>query len=89
MRRKQLLKRVPEMFREIAAEAEHGGFDEMDQSQTELTLSPEFLNEVSTKGLIMLAELVEAASKSGITRERSLSWHQVKEVLRRRENSHE
>jgi hypothetical protein len=70
------------MFREIQFESDHkGGFSEMDQTQTEFTLSDEFLNEVSLKGLKMLMSLVESNSSSGVSRRKALSQEEIEKRL--------
>lgn len=71
MKKEDAILTVQRMFNEIMLEADHsGGFNEMDQTQTEFTLSDDFLNEVTIKGLKMLMSLVEECSSAGVNRKR-------------------
>lgn len=77
------------MFKEISYESEHPcGFNEMDETQTAFTLSEEFLNEVSIKGLKMLMNLVEKNSQSGINIRNQMSKEIILKTLNERIDKH-
>ncbi|MEK3917214.1 hypothetical protein [Paenibacillus sp. FSL H7-0331] len=82
MKKEDAILTVQRMFNEIMLEADHsGGFNEMDQTQTEFTLSDDFLNEVTIKGLKMLMSLVEECSSAGVNRKKVLSPDQIAKRL--------
>lgn len=82
MKKDARIKAIQRMFHEVSEESAYeGGFNEMDQSQTELTLSTAFLQEVSDKGLKMLMDLVETCSRAGVNRRYALTREQIKNKL--------
>lgn len=84
MKKSEAIKTVQRMFNEISLESGFdGGFNEMDQAQTDFTLSDEFLNQVSLKGLNMLMNLVEKNSAAGINRKAAMDSNQIAEAINR------